>query len=68
MAGKPWYKSKTIWFSVIYVLVAIAGIFGYNQFEPAPELVTGVGAALVIIKLILDLVLRSKTVEPISWA
>lgn len=68
MSGKPWYKSKTVWFSVLYVIVAVAGLFGYAEFEPAPELVTGVGAALVIIKLIIDLFLRSKTSEPIFWA
>lgn len=31
---KPMYTSKTFWFNVIAVIVAVAGYFGYNEFVP----------------------------------
>jgi len=52
--GKEWYKSKTIWFNVVYVLLVIfntvAAQVGYSSFEPSPEVVSIAG---VIANLIL---------------
>lgn len=42
MNEKPWYKSKTIWGSIVAVLALIAGAFGYNVGpEAQAEIVTG---------------------------
>ncbi len=30
MEDKPWYKSKTIWGSIVAVIALIAGMFGYQ--------------------------------------
>lgn len=53
MSEKPWYKSKTIWGSIVAVLALVAGIFGYQIGPDAQaEIVTGlvgvVGGAFAI--------------------
>ena len=50
---KPWYKSKTIWGSIVAILALIAGAFGYSVGpEAQAEIVTGIvgliGAAFAI--------------------
>lgn len=37
MNEKPWYKSKTIWGSIVAVLALIAGAFGYSVGPEAQE-------------------------------
>ena len=53
MTEKPWYKSKTIWGSIVAVLALAAGAFGYEVGpEAQEEIVTAVigvvGGALAI--------------------
>jgi predicted negative regulator of RcsB-dependent stress response len=56
--GKPFWKSRTIWFNVVAIVVVIAGIFGYAEFEADPQLVT-------LAAVIGNLILRFMTGEPI---
>jgi len=53
MTEKPWYKSKTIWGSIVAVLALVAGAFGYSvgpdaQAEIVTSLVGVVGGAFAI--------------------
>ena len=36
---KKWYQSKTLWFSILFALVNVAGIFGYAEFIPGEDVV-----------------------------
>ena len=44
MQEKPWYKSKTIWGSIVAVLALAAGAFGY---EVGPEAQGEIVTALI---------------------
>jgi len=53
MTEKPWYKSKTIWGSIVAVLALAAGAFGYEvgpdaQAEIVTSLIGVVGGAFAI--------------------
>ena len=58
---KEWYKSKTIWFGALYVLISLAGVFGFVQFSPSADLVEIVGGVTGV----LVIVLRLLTKEPV---
>ena len=57
---KKWYQSKTIWFSILYGIVNIAGIFGFANFNPDPQVVSGVGLGVAIIIYVLRLMTGKK--------
>jgi hypothetical protein len=51
MDPKSIFASKTFWFAILFVLLNIAGVFGYETYQADPELVNIVGlvvSALVI--------------------
>jgi len=50
----PWYRSKTVWFNVLYLLVVLAGSFGFGNFTPSDD----VQQIAVIIPLVVNLLLR----------
>ena len=60
--GKPWWRSKTLWFNLVALMVAVATAFGYGEFEPSPEVQQW---ALVIVTVV-NLVLRLVTRQPIT--
>jgi hypothetical protein len=66
MDTKKWYTSKTLWFGVAYVVLAVAGavlnFFGFADFAPSPDLVGAVAAVTGILIVILRLV-TNKPVE-----
>ena len=53
---KKWYQSKTVYFGLLFVITAIAGLFGFQTYQPSPdvlkivELVTGI--IIVVLRLI----------------
>jgi len=53
---KKWYQSKTFWFGSLYVVVAIAGLFGFASFQPSPDLVSIVGLGTGLLVIVLRLV------------
>lgn len=66
MESKPWYKSKTLWFNlaflVLTLILVVARFFGYGDFEPGvewQEIVAVVGS-------VINLILRYATKKPIS--
>lgn len=47
---KKWYASKTLWFSILFALVNLAGIFGFAEFVPGDDIsqYVNVGVALIM--------------------
>jgi len=61
-AMKEWWKSKTLWFNVLALIVAVATGFGFGEFEIDP-LVPAIAAGIVaLINLILRLVTTKRLV------
>lgn len=60
--GKDFYRSKTFWFGGLVILVSIAGLFGFQEYQPPADLVEGIGAGLGLAVIIL----RFWTKEPIN--
>jgi hypothetical protein len=60
MVAKKWYESKTLWFGVAYVVLAVVGVvlnfFGYAEFQPSSGLVeavaVGTGVLVVVLRLL----------------
>lgn len=54
---KEWYKSRTLWFNVVYLLLLVFGfaadLVGYSGFEPSAEVVTIGSGILALINLVL---------------
>ena len=40
MTAKEFWKSKTFWFNVLALIVAVAGYFGFAGFEPDSDVLT----------------------------
>lgn len=36
--SKRWYESKTMWFGLLWILIGVAGLFGFADFVPSTEL------------------------------
>lgn len=54
MQTKAWYTSKTVWFSVLYIIVGLAEVFGYTDFVPT----TNVAELLTVLGMVVQLILR----------
>jgi len=52
---KKWYTSKTFWFNVLTLTVAIASAFGFADFRPEPEVLSIAAGVIAVINLILRL-------------
>lgn len=59
---KKWYKSRTLWFALLFGLVSIAGLFGYADFTPSGDVSEIVNICVAVIVLIL----RAKTNKGIT--
>lgn len=60
--SKPFYKSKVFWFSILSGVVAIAGLFGFANFEPSAE----TAQLIAIVVAIVNIVLRFLTKQPVG--
>ena len=60
--SKKFYESKTFWFSVVYAIVSIAGLFGYADFTPSTDVAEIVQLSGAIIMLVLRL-MTNKGIE-----
>ena len=59
--GKDFYKSKTLWFGIIFGMVSIAGLFGFDAYQPDAQTAEIVGVLVSVVVIVLRLV----TKEPI---
>ena len=35
--NKPFYQSKVFWFNMLFVVIAIASLFGFTEYEPGED-------------------------------
>lgn len=61
MLPKKWYLSKTLWFNVLALVVAVAANFGYTG-----ELPLEWGVFVPVIVVIINLILRLVTKQPLT--
>jgi len=66
MAPKSWYKSKTVWFAVLTVLIGIAGAFGFGEFAPDASTMQVIETVTLVVVGLGNLLLRYLTKEPIA--
>ena len=66
MTPKSWYKSKTVWFAVLTVLIGIAGAFGFGEFVPDANTTQAIEAVVLIVVGLGSILLRYLTKEPIA--
>jgi hypothetical protein len=59
MGVKEFWKSKTLWFNVLAVLVFVASQFGFADFSPDPNV-------LAIVAAVVNLVLRFFTTKSVA--
>lgn len=60
---KAFYQSKTFWFNILFGLIAVAGLFGFANFQPTQDVIEIIGVVVAAINIIL----RFVTKEPIGW-
>ncbi len=53
---KKWYKSKTLWFFVLTLLVSVAGLFGYTDFAPTTQQAEILGVIISVFGVVLRLI------------
>lgn len=52
---KKWYASKTFWFNLLALLVALASAFGFADFNPGPEVLVIASGIAAVVNLVLRL-------------
>lgn len=60
--GKALLSSKTFWFNLLFVLVSVASMFGFKEFQPDEKTVSLLGGVAAIVNILL----RLKTNESIT--
>ena len=66
MTPKSWYKSRTVWFAVLTVLIGIAGAFGFGEFAPDASTMQVIETVTLVVVGLGNLLLRYLTKEPIA--
>jgi hypothetical protein len=59
---KKFYKSKTVWFALLFGLVNVAGLVGYADYSPGTDVVEIVNVVVAAVTLLL----RFVTKEPLE--
>lgn len=52
---KPWYKSKTFWFNIVSIAIAIATLIADPTLAASPQIVSGAVGVVTIGNLVLRL-------------
>ncbi len=60
--GKALLQSKVFWFNLLFAVVTLAGLFGYEDFKPDARLVEVLGAVVTFGNILL----RLYTSKPIT--
>lgn len=61
--GKPFYKSKTVWFNILTAIIVIAGMLGYDVDN---AMTSELATSLIAVSPVVNLVLRGWTKSPIK--
>lgn len=62
MNDKPFYQSKVFWFNALFVIVALAGYFGFTDYQPSAD-VSELAAVLIAV---VNLFFRFLTKVPVK--
>jgi len=60
--GKSLLESKTFWFNLLAVIVAVATLFGFGEFKPDVKVAEGI----TLLAGIVNVLLRLRTAQPIT--
>ena len=61
---KKFYLSKTFWFNILVLVLAVAGVFGFGEFVPSEDVQAGaeqLGTLVVAVVGLVNLILRFLT-------
>ncbi len=65
--GKDWYKSKTVWFAVITVIIGVAAaVFGFDTWIPDDATADTIQTVILVVVGLVNIVLRYVTTESIK--
>lgn len=67
MEAKNWYASKTLWFNILALVVAIAGAFGYSGELPQDWAIFA-PAIIAVVNMLLRLVVKAEIDGPVARA
>lgn len=65
MTIKDWYKSKTLWFAVLTVLLGVASAFGFGEFVPDEASAETISTVILVVVGAVNIALRYLTKQPI---
>ena len=67
MFGKDWYKSKTLWSNVVFVIVSLAAVLGVTG-EASDEIASAMAILIPVINYILRLLVKQPIGGPVARA
>ena len=56
---KPFYESKTFWFNALFVVVALAGYFGFTDYKPDASTSELTAVLIAVVNLVLRFVSKA---------
>lgn len=62
MDVKPFYQSKTVWFNILFVLVALAGYFGFTDYQPSADVAELAAVIIAVVNVVLRFLTKSAVV------
>ena len=57
---KPFYQSKTFWFNILFVIVAVAGFFGFTEYQPDANTAELAAVLIAVINLVLRFLTKAE--------
>ena len=65
--GKDWYKSKTLWFAALTIIIGVAAsVFGFDTWAPDGATADLIQTVILVVVGIVNIVLRYVTSEAIK--
>lgn len=49
---KSLIRSKTFWFGILTIIIAIAKLFGFAEFVPSESLIGIIGAITIVLRIV----------------